>query len=61
MTHSSDSLTLEIYPFLIAIYNAQFDTKKTGFIEFDEFILVWISQQRDIFILTFMLNVSMFN
>ena len=42
MAHSSNSLTLQTYPSLITIYKTQFDTKKTGFIEFDEFILVWI-------------------
>ena len=42
MADSSGKLTLQTYPSLITTYNAQFDTKKTGFIEFDEFILVWI-------------------
>ena len=36
-------LAIELYNSLIIICNMQFDTKKTGFIEFDEFILVGIS------------------
>lgn len=42
--HMFNFLKIYLLSLFFVIYNLQFDTKKTGFIEFDEFILVRISE-----------------